>query len=215
MPHADFTPQHRAVGKAAAWAVFGLGVLYAITTVLGFRSLRSPDDPFGEPFFTIMEVLILCMAPLMIVSMNAVHAYATAETKIYSRMALSFMILVGGITSGVHFLVLTVSHQLAATGAEWVLFVFSFKWPSVVYALDILAWDWFFALSMFCAAPVFKGSRLERVVRNLMLSSGVLSLVGLLGIPLADMQVRNIGILGYAVVAPVLFLLMGFVFERT
>ncbi|MGJ3244979.1 MAG: hypothetical protein ACFE0I_02760 [Elainellaceae cyanobacterium] len=45
-----FTLQHRAVGRTAAWAVFFLGVVYAITTVLGFLSLKSPQDPIGEPF---------------------------------------------------------------------------------------------------------------------------------------------------------------------
>jgi hypothetical protein len=85
----------------------------------------------------------------------------------------------------------------------------------VAYALDILAWDWFFALSMLFAAPVFKAGRLEKTVRILMVVSGSLSLAGLIGVPLADMQVRNIGIIGYGVVAPIVFLLLGIVFGRT
>ena len=48
-----------------------------------------------------------------------------------------------------------------------------------------------------------------------MLVSGVLSLAGLLGVPLADMQVRNVGIVGYALVATIAFLLLGIVFGRT
>jgi len=85
----------------------------------------------------------------------------------------------------------------------------------VVYTLDILAWDVFFALSMLFAAPVFKGGRLETTVRILMIISGVLSLAGLIGVPVANMQVRDIGIVGYAVVAPVAFLLLGMLFGRT
>ncbi len=76
----------------------------------------------------------------------------------------------------------------------------------------ILAWDWFFALSMLFAAPVFKVGKMEKIVRIL---SGVLSLVGLIGMPLGKMQVRNIGIIGYGVVAPVVFLLLGIIFGRT
>ena len=79
------------------------------------------------------------------------------------------------------------------------------SWPGI----------WFFALAMLLVAPVFKVGRLEKTVRILMLVSGLLSLAGLLGVPLADMQVRNIGIIGYAVVAPVVFLLIGIVFGRT
>jgi hypothetical protein len=215
MFHEGFTSQHRAIGTAAAWAVFFLGVVYAVTTVLGFLSLKSPQDPIGDPYFSIMELLIVLMAPLMVISMVAVHAYAPAQVKVYSLTALVFMILLAGITSSVHFVILTVSRQIEATGLTWVPLLLSFKWPSVAYTLDILAWDWFFALSMLLAAPVFKEGRLEIAVRILMIVSGVLSLAGLIGVPLADMQVRNIGIIGYAVVTLFVFPLLGIVFGRT
>lgn len=215
MPHEGFTPQHRTIGRAAAWAVFFLLVVYAVTTALGFLSLKSPQEPIGDPFFSIMELLIVLIAPLLVISMIAVHAYASPEVKVYSLTALIFMILLAGITSSVHFVILTVSRQIEATGLPWVPLFLSFRWPSVVYTLDILAWDWFFALSMLFAAPVFKGGRLELTLRVLLIISGVLSLAGLIGVPLADMQVRNIGIIGYAVVTLGVFLLLGIVFGRT
>jgi hypothetical protein len=162
-----------------------------------------------------MELLIVLMMPLMVVVMVAVHAYASAEVKAYSFVALGFMLLCAGITSSVHFVILTVSRQLEAAGLTWLPLFLSFKWPSVAYTLDILAWDGFFAVSMLFAALVFKGGRLETTVRVVMIVSGVLSLAGLIGVPLANMQVRNIGIVGYAVVAPVAFLLVGMLFGRT
>ena len=212
MSHSTFTLQHRTIGRAAAWAVFCLGIVYAVTTILGFRSLKSPDDAICDPFFSVMELLIIFIAPFMVVSMVAVHAYAPPDAKIYSLTALIFTILMAGITSSVHFVILTMSRQLEANSVSWLL---SFKWPSVAYTLDILAWDWFFALSMLFAAPVFGVGRLEQTVRILMIVSGVLSLAGLIGVPLANMQIRNIGIIGYGVVAPVVFLLLGIVFGRT
>ena len=63
--------------------------------------------------------------------------------------------------------------------------------------------------------PVFTGGRLKSALRILMIVSGVLSLLGLIGVPLADMRYRNIGIVGYALVAPFAFLLMGILFGRT
>ena len=74
---------------------------------------------------------------------------------------------------------------------------------------------------MLFAAPVFKAGGLEKALRILMIISGVLSLLGLIGVPLADMGVsnwfiyRNIGVIGYAVVAPVAFLLLSIIFGRT
>lgn len=210
----DFTPRHRTLGKAAAWSAFVLGIIYAVTTILGLLSLQSPQDPIGDPYFTMMEILIILMMPLMVVSMVAVHAYASSEVKAYSLSALAFMVVVAGITCSIHFVVLTVSRQFEAAGSAWAPQLFSFRWPSVVYTLDILAWDFFFPLSMLCAAPVFKGDGLKKSVRALMIVSAILSFAGLAGVPLANMDVRNIGVIGYGLVAPVVFLLLGVVFGR-
>ena len=211
----DFTPSYRFVGQAAAWVVSFLGTVYAVVTVLGLLSLKSSDDPIGDPYFSVMEALILVMAPLLVVTMAAVHSYALPEAKAYSLTALVLMAILAGLTSGVHVVVLTMGDAIAAAGSPWSPLLVSFTWPSVVYALDILAWDWFFALSMLCAAPVFRGHGLARRLRLLMVVSGVLSLVGLIGVPLGDMRYRNIGIVGYGVVAPVVFLLLGVVLGRT
>ncbi len=220
MFHEGFTANHRMLGRAAAWAAFFLIVVYAVTTVLGFLSLKSPQDQIGDPYFTIMELLILILMPLLVIIMIAVHGYATPDGKAYSSIALIFMVVMTVITSGLHFAVLTVSRPIEAAGFPSAPLFFSFKWPSVAYTLDILAWDWFFALSILFAAPVFKYSNLENWLRYFMIVCGVLSLVGLMGVPLAIMKVgywltvRNIGIVGYALLSPVVFLLMGIVFGR-
>jgi hypothetical protein len=214
MSHEGFTPQHRALGRAAAWGACFLLLLYIPTTLLGFLSLKSPQDPIGDPYVSIMELLIILIAPLIVVSMVAVHAYAPADAKVYSFTALAFTLVLAGITSCVHFVILSVGRQLEATGQATIPLLLSFRWPSVFYTLDILAWDWFYALAVLFAVPVFKGGGLERALRIAMIVSGVLSLAGLIGVPLGNMQVRDVGIVGYAVVAPVVFLLLGIVFGR-
>jgi hypothetical protein len=201
LSHEGFTASHRTIGRAAAWAVFVIALVYAIILMLGLLALKSPQDPIGDPYFTMMELLILPMAPLMVVSMVAVHAYAAPERKAYSLTTLAFMILLAGMTSSVHFVILTVRRQIEAAGLPWLPLFLSFTWPSVAYTLDILAWDVFFALAMLFAAPVFKGDGMETAVRLVLVVSGVLSVVGLLGVPLANMHVwfwydvRNIGVL--------------------
>jgi hypothetical protein len=215
MPRDGFTAQHRAIGRVAAWATFLVGQVYAVAALLGYLSLKSPRDPIGDPFLSIMALLIVLMAPLMVASMVAVHAYASPDLKAYSLTALIFMSLLAGITSSVNFAILVVSRQIEAAGSPWLPLFLPYKWPSVAYSLDILAWDWFFALSMLFAAPVFSKGRLPKTVRLLMIASGVLCLVGLFGVAFADIQVLSIGILGYGVAAPVVFLLLGVVFGRT
>lgn len=48
-----------------------------------------------------------------------------------------------------------------------------------------------------------------------MLLSGILSLLGLIAIPLDDMQIRIIGIVGYTVVAIPVFVLLGVLLGRS
>ncbi len=156
MLHEDFTRQHCMLGRAASFAVFTLLIAYAITLVLGFLSLKSPSDPIGDPYFSILELLIVVIAPLMVIVIIAVHAYASPKTKVYSLTALAFMIIITGISCIVHFVTLTVNRQIKTSGFPWSPLFFSFRWPSLVYAMDIFAWDIFFALSMLFAAPVSK-----------------------------------------------------------
>jgi hypothetical protein len=177
-------------------------------------SLTSAQLPVGDPMFSILEVLIIVMMPMMVALMVAVHAWAPPHAKALSLTAVVFMGLLAGVTCSVHFVILTLSRQTAFAGQSWLPLFLSFKWPSVAYALDILAWDFFFALSMLFAAPVFDGSRLATSIRVLMIASGALALAGLSGVVAGDMQLRNIGIVGYVGVFPVVAGLLAVLFYR-
>ena len=210
----EFSATARRLGIFSAVGVVILGVAYAITLALGFLSLKSPQQPIGDPMFSILEVLIIVMMPVMVALIVAVHAWAPSRTKILSLTAVVFMSLLAGVTCSVHFVILTLSRQAAFAGQSWLPLFLSFKWPSVVYSLDILGWDFFFALSMLFAAPVFGGSRLATSIRGLMIASGVLALAGLSGVVAGDMQLRNIGIVGYLGVFLVVAGLLAVLFYR-
>ena len=152
------------------------------------------------------------MMPAMVTLMVAVHAWAPAEAKALSLSALVFMALLAGITSSLHFVILTLSGQAAFNEVSH---FFSFGWPSIPHALDILAWDVFFALSMLFAAPVFAGSWLTVAIRILMTASGTLALAGLSGVLVGDMRLRNIGIVGYVGGFFVVASLLAVLFYRT
>src|SRR5918993_4897718 len=209
-----FTATARSLGIFSAAATVILLVAYALTLAVGLMSLESPQQPIGNPMFTILEVLIIVMMPAMVALMVAVHAWAPMQAKTLTLTSLVFMGLLAGVTCVVHFCVLTLSRQPEFVGRPWESLVFPFAWPSVVYALDILAWDVFFPLSMLFAAPVFRGSRLAAWIRVLMIASGVLSLAGLSGVVVGDMQLRKIGIVGYVGVFLVVAVLLAILFYR-
>jgi hypothetical protein len=209
-----FTASARRLGIVSASGTVLLSTMYAIPLTAGLLSLPSPDAPIGDPWFPMMEILIIVTMPVMVGLMVAVHAWAAPQTKVYSLLALVFMSLATVITCSVHFVILTVTHQAEYVVQSWLPLILSFEWLSVTYALDILAWDVFFALAVLSAAPVFCGSRLARSIRVLMVVSGTLSLGGLSGVFLNVSNLRSIGIVGYAAVFPVAALLLAILFYR-
>ena len=210
----EFTATARRFGIFSGAATVILLVAYAVTLTVGLASLESPQEPIGEPMITILEILIISMMPAMVALMVTVHAWAPIHAKTFSLTSLVFMGLLAGVTCSLHFMILTLSRQPEFSGQPWQPLVFSFEWPSIAYALDIVGWDVFFGLSMLFAAPVFSGSRLAAWIRMLMIASGVLSLAGLSGVVVGDMQMRNIGIVGYVGVFVVVAALLTVFFYR-
>jgi hypothetical protein len=63
--------------------------------------------PIVDPVLAVMEILTLLSAPILVVLMAAVHAYAAPQYKVDSLVAFAFTVLMAGLTSSVHFVELT------------------------------------------------------------------------------------------------------------
>jgi len=211
----EFDATGRRLGIVSAITVALLLVAYATTLTVGFISLESPSDQIGDPMFSILEILIIALMPAMVALMVAVYSWAPVRQRTLGMLAVIFMSLLAGVTMSLHFVILCVSRQPAFAALPWLPLLTSFTWPSVAYALDILAWDVFFALSMLFAAPCFRGGGLAAWVRGFMVASGVLALAGLSGVVAGDMALRNIGIVGYVPVFLVVTLLLARLFSTT
>lgn len=212
---AEYSTAARRLGFMSAALVVILLLVYGLTLVTGFLSLDSPDKQIGDPYFTLLEVLIIVMMPPMVSLMAAVHAWAPTDLKAFSLTSVVFMGLVAVVTCTLHFAILTLSRQPEFSALEALPLFVSFKWPSLAYAVDILAWDIFFPISMLFASRVFSGSRLAVSVKMFMILSGVLALAGLSGVVTGNMGLRNIGIVGYVGVFFVVVLLLGVLFHRS
>jgi hypothetical protein len=77
----DFTATARRLGMSSAVGVVLLSVAYTVTLAAGLLSLQSPDQPVGDPFFPVLEILIILLAPLMVAVMVSVHAWTPPEAK--------------------------------------------------------------------------------------------------------------------------------------
>jgi hypothetical protein len=190
---------HR-LGAWAAWVTVVLSALYVPTLVLGFIALGNFSDPLKDPFLAIAEVLIILMAPVLVALTAAIYLAAAPGRKIFGLVAFGSMLLAAATTLTVHFVELTVARRIGDGSLSGPMF--GWRWPSVLYGVDVVAWDVFFGVSLLCAAAVFPG-RAYRGLRVGLLIAGALSVIGLVG-PISDQfGLRTIGIFGYAVVFPI------------
>ena len=191
------------LGSWSAFAVFLIGVAYLVTLTIGF-TVYGLNEPIVDPVLAVMEVLTLMSAPFIVVMMAAIHDYASIDRKVYGLVALAFAILFVGMTSAVHFVELTALRQGGSGGIVW---------PSPEYAVELLAWNLFLGLALLFAAPVFDSVGAESGVRRGLLISGVLCVAGIIGPAIGNMRLQLVGVLGYAVVLPVVSFMLARLFR--
>lgn len=203
----------RMLGAWSARAIFFIEVAYVAVFVAGFASIRNTSDPLPDPYLAIGEILILVLAPIMVCLMLAIHQCAPKQAKPFTQIALGWMIAAAAFTTVVHVVQLTVARHIDPATFPGYARIFDWRWPSTFYAIDIVAWDVFFGLSLLFAVPAFAHRRDATVVLRGLILSGSLCLIGLVG-PFANViGLRTIGILGYTVVFGLTCLPLGRAFK--
>lgn len=174
-------------------AVVVVGVAYASVLAAGMAHYGL-SVPIGDPILALMEMLTIASALPVLVQFGAFHAVATPPGRIRATAALGFAVLFSLTTTGVHVFELTIGR---ATGRHGLV------WPSVTYAVELLAWDVLLGLALVCAATALPNDNESRRLRQWLLATGVCCLLGIIG-PLVDnMRLQLIGVFGYAVLLPI------------
>jgi hypothetical protein len=195
---------NRRLGFLSSLGLLLTGIAYAIALTVGVAQ-AGLSHPIVDPILAVMEVITLLAALLFVVLMVAIYGYASEDRKPLALIALAFGAAMAGLTSGVHFAALTWGRQTGFTVLEW---------PSMLYAVDLLAWDVFLGLSLLFAAPVFVGPGLHSRARWSLAATGALCLVGAVGPIIGNMAIQRIGVVGYGVLLPISCLILAFVFRE-
>ena len=211
-PDSTFTAQARTLGIVAAWMTFVVSEVYAVVSGVAYASQGAAVE--SGPSLSIMALLVVVMGPFLVLSMVAVHAYASPNNKPYSLAALAFMIACVAVTSCINFALLMVSSQPNLFSESWRALFLPCKWPAPAFVLDNFVWDWFFGIAMLLAAPIFGGNTLKAALRLVMILSGALCLAGLVWLAVSPAQAIVVGILGWGAAGPIVFLLLANMFGR-
>jgi hypothetical protein len=206
------TVHSRKISLTSFWTTFAINEVYAIVSGIAYASQWSAVE--NGPYLTVMALLVVLMGPFLILSMSVIHNYARQEQKTYSLAALGLMIACIAITSCNNFMLLIVSKQPNLFSESFQSLFLPCKWPTPVFVLDNFVWDWFFGVSMLLISPLFGGNILKNILRIILITSGVLCILGLIWIAISPDQAVIIGILGWGAAGPIAFLLLAKVFER-
>ncbi len=154
--------------------------------------------PPAEPLASVIAVVSLLSAPLFVCLWAVLHQAMPAERQGFTQASLALMTIFAALTSINRYVSLTVVPQAQALGAaqglEWFL---PYGWPSIMAAIEILAWGFFLGLAFLALAPAFQIGRLERALSWTLIVSGVFCLIGTLGQVLNSVPLNLLGIPGW------------------
>ena len=194
---------HR-LGYWSSAAVATIGAAYVVALTAGFAR-HGLREPITDPVLAVMEGLTLVSAPALLLVMTAIHAVAPADRRVHGVIAVSFGALFTGVTCTVHFLELSAGRQMGDAGIVW---------PSRTYAAELLAWDVFLGVALVAASAALDDTSRARAASRLAVVCGVLCLVGTVGPVVGNMRLQFIGVFGYAVLLPILAVLLMRVFAK-
>ncbi|UCU95630.1 hypothetical protein [Hydrogenophaga taeniospiralis] len=125
-------PQHAPRWPAEAWrlgvisgaAVAALCFVYLVVLVIGLATLPSPDHPVQQPWFALLELLILFIAPAMVALAVAICCSASRGRLPLALLGLVFFAMCALTTGAVHFGILVLGGHAAFAGEPWSTLVF-------------------------------------------------------------------------------------------
>jgi hypothetical protein len=172
--------------------------------------------PPAEPYISIVSVVSLASAPLFIFLWAIMHNITSPEKKVFAQTSLALIVIFATLTSINRYVALTVVHQSLAMGVtDGLNWFMPYGWPSIMAAIEVLAWGGFLGLALLFLAPVFHNSKLELAIFWTLIVSGLFSLVAVFGQIINSVVLNMVGIIAWGPGLIVLFVLLAFWFKNS
>lgn len=181
-----------------------VGILYLITVTYALTNLELATNEITNTSKLLMEGLTIISAwILFIFSVSLVIKCGIEYNSIVAMILMGLFLLT---TLIVHFssIVLT---RTSLYDNELMKSILSFSWPSILFTIDILSWNMIYGIACLyvgaCARKKYSNS-----IGILSTISGILCLIGLIALPLNNMNFRLIGVVGYSIIPVVIGILV-------
>ena len=159
----------------------------------------------------------ILLAPVFVVLMACIHAYAPHGKKVFSRTGLSFAVLYAAVILMDYFIQLTVVVPSLRSGETAGLSLLTQYNPHGIFITFEALGYLMMSTALLFVAPVFAGGRIELVIRWLFVVGFVLTLLAFVTLPLAGYDIVAFEVTVLTIDWAVLIVsgaLLSFVFRR-
>jgi hypothetical protein len=172
-----------------------LAVAYLAAVAVMFITSTIPP---AEPYISIVSVVSLVSAPLFVFLWVILNNVVSPEKRIFTQTSLALIVIFATLTSINRYVALTVVHQSIdmgiTDGLNWFM---PYGWPSVMAAIEVLAWGFFLGLAFLFLAPTFRQGKLELAIFWTLTISGSFALVAVLGQIMNSAVLNMLGIIAW------------------
>jgi hypothetical protein len=175
----------------------------------------SGTIPPAEPYVSIVSIVSLASVPVFVFLWVLLHNVVSLDKKIYTQTSLALIVIFATLTSINRYVAMTVVRQSIAMGiTDGLNWFMPYGWPSIMAAMEVLAWGFFLGLAFLFLTPVFRRGKLELTIFWTLIISGVFALLATLGQALNSVALNLLGILAWGPGLIVLFILLAFWFKN-
>ncbi len=159
--------------------------IFKVNPVFQWTNLADYIDytnNYNQSLKYLAQFTMLLFAPAFLIMLHSINDYASEDKKILSRISVSFATIFAACI-GIHYFVQISSVRLSiAKGQIAGLEQFIQGNPtSGIAGINLVGWTLFFGLSCLFIAPIFTGSRLNKVIKYAFISNGIICVLGGIG----------------------------------
>ena len=176
----------------------------------------SGTIPPAEPYISIVSIVSLASVPIFIFLWAILHCVSSPEKKVFTQTSLALIVIFATLTSINRYVAMTVVRQSIEMGiTDGLNWFMPYGWPSIMAAMEVLAWGFFLGLAFLFLAPVFRKRKLEIAIFWTLVISGIFSLIAVLGQIMNSVVLNMLGIIAWGPGLIILFVLLASWFKNS
>jgi len=201
--------------KLGYWtSLLGIVLTLVYLTAIAAMFITNTFPP-AEPYISIVSIVSLASVPVFVFLWVILHNTTSPENKIFTQTSLALIVIFATLTSINRYVALTVVSQSQAMGiTDGLNWFMPYGWPSIMAAMEVLAWGFFLGLAFLFLAPIFRKGNLEMAIFWTLVISGIFSLIAVLGQVMNSAVLNMLGIIAWGPGLIVLFILLSIWFKN-